>query len=342
MKKGDGMKAEIKPGYSKERVKLADIIPLRTPFTFYITASHLCNFKCFYCTQSWEKKKLQEINFQAKNLDYDLFLKMAEEIKAFPDKLKIILFTGMGEPLMNQRLPEMIAHLNKLEVAEKIELYTNASLLTKETTRALVNAGLYRMRISLQGLSAKKYRELAGVDVDFDKIVDNIKYFYENRKDCKLYIKIIDSALEVGEEAKFYNIFGNISDEIYIEHMVHAQKSMGDYGGIIDDSLTMYREKAVEKDVCPLIFYILQADVSGNVYPCTPLGLPPEFALGNIQQNSLSEMWNGDQLRQLRYLHLKQQRSQHPVCGDCQSFTCITHPTDSLDEEANRLASLFE
>lgn len=336
------MKAEVKPGYNKDRVTLAEKLPLKTPFTLYVASSHICNFRCSYCTQSWPKEKLEEIKFQSKNIDQKIFNQLAEQIKEFPDKLKLILFTGMGEPLINKNLPEMISYLKKLDAAERIELYTNGALLSKEMTHALVNSGLHRIRISIQGLSAQKYKEVAGVDIDFDQFIGNIKYLYENRKDCKVYIKIIDAVLEEGEEEKFYNLFGNICDEIYIEHLVFAQKSMGNYDGSIDDSLTMYQEKAEDKDVCPLLFYIMQIDVEGNVFPCTPLGLPADFSLGNIREQTLLDIWTGEKLKNLRLLHLKKNRAENPVCSSCQSFTCITHATDNLDKDAEELVTRFE
>ena len=329
------MKAQIKPGYEQNRVRLADQIPLDTPFTLYITPSQICNFSCNYCTQSWDKKAKEEIGLKMRFLDYDMFLKLVGQATEFPKQFKQILFTGLGEPLLNPATPDMIAELKRLDISEKVEMYTNASLLTHDMTHRLIDAGITRLRISIQGVSAKKYKHMCGVDIDFDDLVSRIRYFYKNRGNTLLYIKIIDFCLDdENDKDRFYNIFGNICDEIFIEHLVLSQPTMRDYSGRVDESLTLYGEKIIDKAVCPLIFYVLQTDAVGNVFPCTPLGLQQSFSLGNINETTLLDIWHSEKLKNLRIMHLEKKRSRIPVCGSCQNFLCITHDTDNLDRDA--------
>lgn len=314
---------------------MAEKIPLDTPFTFYITPSQICNFRCNYCTQSWDKKAKDKIGLEMKFLEYDTFLLLAEQASAFPNRFKQILFTGLGEPLLNPRTPDMIKELNRLKLSEKVEMYTNGTMLTREMTKRLVDAGITRLRISIQGVTAEKYKKVCGIDVDFDNLVSNIQYFYENKGNSLLYIKIIDSCLDSEDDQKrFYDLFGNICNEIYIEHLVLSQPTMGNYDGRVDESLTLYGEQMVDKNVCPLMFYVLQTDAVGNVFPCTPLGLPTPFSLGNINETTLLDIWHGEKLKHLRKLHLENKRSVVPVCGSCQNFLCITHDTDNLDSDA--------
>lgn len=336
------MTAEIKPAFSYERKRLADIIPLKTPFTFLLAPSHICNLKCSYCSQSNKRDELVKDGFNFKVMDYDVFLKFAEQLKLFPNKLKLINTSGMGEPLMNKRLPEMISHLNKMDVAERIEIFTNATLLTKEKTDALVSAGLTRLRVSLQGLSSEKYKETSGVDIDFNELLSNLTYFYKARKQCKLYIKVIDTALEAGEEDKFYNMFENICDEMYIEKFVPYQVSMGDYDSTSNTSTTVYGDKLLDADVCPEPFFNWQIDVDGDVYPCCPCGLPKSFKVGNVNDSTLFEMWNGEKARQLRLQHLKMERKSHYLCSHCQVYLSKLTAADRLDDDAKHLIPLFE
>lgn len=331
------MKAEITPGYNKNRTMLAEVIPLDTPFNACIANTHLCNFKCIYCSHSLDKDKLLKEGFQYKNMDDDVFFKTAEQLAQFPRKLKLVFFVGLGEPLIDNRLPDMIAHLTKLNITERIQTSTNAVYLTKEMTHRLVDAGLTIMQISLQGMTSEKYKQITGVDVKFDDIYQNIKYFYENRRNCKLYVKIMDITLEEGEEQKFYDMFGDICDEIYIEHCMYSQKMMGDYNGLADDNITLFMEKREHKDVCPMIFYTLQIDASGNIIPCPSLAQPKEAIIGNVKDTTLLEIWNGEKLRSLQKMQLSRQRYEHPACGICKCFPLNTSKEDDLDEYAERL-----
>lgn len=337
------MSAEIKPGFNYQRQRLADIIPLKTPFTFLFAPSHICNLKCFYCSQGKKRDELIKDGFNFNLMDFDVFLKFAEQLKQFPDKLKLIFASGIGEPLMNKRIPEMIAHLRDLDVAERLEIFTNGLLLTEEMSEALVDAGLTRIRVSLQGLTSQKYKDTSAVDIDFDDLRKKLAYFYKIRKQCELYIKVIDLALDPGDEEKFYDMFGDICDTMYVEKFVPYQVSMGDYDNTPHAETTVYGDKILDADVCPEPFFNWQIDVDGDVYPCCPCGLPKSFAVGNVNEMSVPEMWkDSTKARELRLLHLQKQRKTHPVCGNCQVYLSKLTPADRLDDDVKRLIPLFE
>lgn len=333
------MKAEIKPGYDNERQSLKDIIPLDTPFTLFISPSQLCNFKCHFCSHSLSSEKKKEAGFVAINQDFEVFKKIAQQSKEFPRKYKRILLTGLGEPLVNPRIAEMVKLLKEYDIAEKLEIFTNASLLTKELSDSLIAAGLTRLRISVQGTDAEKYKKHCGINIDFEKFVENIKYFYEkSRNKCSIYIKIIEEEL-YGEEdrQKFFNIFGEICDDIFVENLVRAQPMMGDYDEKIAMSRTFYGEIAEKREVCPYIFYTLQTDSEGNCYPCPPLSLPLSFSVGNIHKQTLKEIWNGERMQKLRLSHLKKDGSKCKLCKQCTNYLCFTPEQDNLDDNAQEI-----
>lgn len=338
------MKAEINPGYDKDRHKLVDIIPLDTPFTLFITPSQLCNFKCNYCTQSLSIGEKNKIGFKHQLLDYKTFLAIAKQAADFPDKFKRVLLTGLGEPLMNPNISEMVSELVDLNIADKYEIFTNASLLTPELSKRLIAAGLTYLRISIQGLSDDKYKSITGTKIKFTDLINNIKYFYNNRNNCKVYIKIIDSLLlDESDKQKFFELFGNICDNIFIEHLLNAQPSMTNhYNDQVGNSVTFYGDESAHREVCPYIFYTLQTDACGNVFPCPPLGLPLNFSLGNIMNLSLKEIWNGEKLKSLRILHLKKCRNINPVCGKCSCYKAFTPESDNIDNDSDRIIKLLE
>lgn len=322
------MKAKIEGGYEHNRRKLSDIVPLDAPFSVYIAATQKCNFKCFYCTHSQKGK--DGINLNTVHMPDEFLEQIAQQLSQF-SHLKRIVFTGLGEPLANPHIPNMVKRLAETKVVDGIEILTNASLLTHEMSDRLIDAGLTYLRVSLQGLSSEKYFEIAGVKVDFDKLVEQISYFYEKKGSCKLYVKIMDACLDSDEDVqKFYDLFGDISDQIFVEHIVKAQTQMQDkYGERVTTEKTLYNEPAEVREVCPFAFYTLQIDAEGNVFPCSPLGIPKSFSLGNIQTTSLYDIWHGEKLYDLQMQHLKYGRSSVSVCNKC--TMCITHEKDNLD-----------
>ena len=338
------MKARIAPGYDSKRQRLADIVPLDAPFTMFIASSQICNFRCFYCTQNLSTEEKEKINFKQTHMSDQLFERVLKQAKGFQGKIKRIVFTGLGEPLANPKIPDMIAELSRAGVAGGYEIITNGYLLTHEMTDRLLEAGITFLRVSIQGLTSKRYKETTGVTIDYDRLVDNIRYFYERKGDCTLYVKIMDECFDEGEtQEDFYRIFGDICDKIYIEHPVNAQPSMdGNYGDKLNEEMTFYGDVSEERAVCPYMFYSLQIDAVGNTFPCPPLGLPEEFSLGNVQDTTLTEIWRSDKLYRLYRLHLTGHKKEVPVCYHCQNYKCFTPKEDNLDQDKETILKRLE
>lgn len=340
------MKAVIKPSYDVNRNFLSDIIPLNTPFTVFIEPTRFCNFKCFYCLHSTHGKKndkLAEMGYQIKHMDFILYEKILEQLMLFPERPKRIVFSGLGEPLMNPKLPDMIRLARDSGVSQRLDILTNASLLTHEISDALISAGTTRIQVSLQGLSSIKYKEVSGAAVDFDKMYENLTYLHQHKGNCSIFIKIIDTLLSGDDDKKrFFNLFGDICDQIFIEHLITLQQQMGDHCGRADNMRNINNEKVIYRNVCPVIFYMLQIDADGNVFPCPVGGLPKHFVLGNVNEETLYQIWNGRQRTNLIRGHLKLNRKKLPICSTCETCATVLDESEFLDDSAGRLLTLFD
>lgn len=326
------MKAIIKPAYKEERQLLKNVLPIRTPWRLTISAAQICNFKCFFCTHSLDKKEVEKTGFAFKNMTFEEFKQFADQLREFEEPIKLVVFSGMGEPLLNKDLPKMIAYLRDNKLAERIEMYSNGSLLTKEWVHNLIDAGLTGFKLSLEGLDEEVYLRNCGYKLNMKQFLDNIQYLYDNRKNCEVYIKIIDACMGDGEEEKFYHMFGNMCDHIFIEHLSDCQPLTGDCDGRVDLARTMYNEPAKNSKVCSLLFYSLYVDADFNIYPCVTLGLPTHFAIGNTRDESIYNIWNGEKLKELRIAHLQGKRNDLDVCKDCGNIVCMYHKEDDLDD----------
>ena len=331
------MASEIKPIAGLDRTILSEVVPLDTPFTLFIFPTTYCNFKCNYCGHSLGHAEMKKkYGFIPEHMSMDTFEKVIQQAKQFPKKLKMISLTGHGEPLLNKNLPEMIKKIKEADICERVEIISNASLLFPDVTDKLIAAGLDTLRISLQGLSSQKYEEICKYKTCFDDYINNIKYFYEHKGDCNLFIKIMDIALEEGEDEKFYNLFRDISDRMYIEQCrpVYDGVEMTKGMQVVADR---YGRKHDKREVCPLCFYMLGIFPNGDVEPCDTIYKP--ITLGNVNDKSLSEIWNSKELREFRIMHLNKQRSNNKSCKVCCAMDDVAHPEDNLDGSITEVLS---
>lgn len=334
------MKSEIKPIYGTDRTKLAKGIPLPTPFSLFVFPTTYCNFKCIYCGHSLGHTKMKEkYDFVPQHMSMETYKMVVEQVKQFPGKIKMLSLTGQGEPLINKEIPLMVKMAKEADIADRIEIITNASLLTNEMADALIDAGLDTLRISVQGLSSEKYKNICGVNVNFERFMDNIRYFYAHKKNTKLFVKIMDVSLSEGEEEKFYRLFSNCTDRMYVEKMLPAYEGV-DLTKDMSVDYDRYGRKHTKRKVCPLPFYMLGIFPNGDVEPCDTIYKP--IVLGNVHQDSLLQMWNGERLKEFWEMQLEGNRYINSKCAACCAPDDVSHPEDILDDDAEELLNLIK
>jgi len=332
------VKAKIATRYLQERTNLSTVIPLETPFLVFVDPSSRCNFACQFCPCGNAHKDRWREGRTADTMSLELFKKIIDDLKDFPDPIKTLRLYKDGEPLLNKHLPNMIRYARKQNYIDRIDFTTNASLLNNELSLNLLDAGLTRIIISVEALSAEGYKEVSGVKIDFQKFRDNIAYFYKNRGDCVVFIKINDLGLK-GENEKFFELFGDMCDEIAIESVSPSWPNFdiseikSDFGSNIYGSSDLR-----ELLVCPFIFYSICVNSNGMVSACFS-DWNHELLMGDIQKQSLREVWNGEQMNHLRRQMLEGRRSQIDVCNHCgQMKYCAI---DSIDDTRDILLKKF-
>ena len=325
--------------FDSNRKILWETLPLDTPFSVGIDPSTVCNFKCKYCAQS-HPESFESIGFHPEMMSLETFRKVADQLAEFPRKIKKIHLECKGESLCNPHIAEMVRILKEKDVAESIQIISNGSLLTPELSDALIDAGLDILCISLQGISDKSYYETCGVHVSFQKMVDNIRYFYEHKGKSQIYVKNVDVALNEGEEEVFYSIFENIADRVFVEKIANLFTTV-DYSDIIqkESGVNRYGEEIYRSVVCGFSFYYLLIFPNGDVRPCS--NIQPSAILGNVNTERLVDIWNGTKRQAFLKMQLLGNREKNPVCRVCQRPYENLRPEDRLDGHEEELLEKF-
>lgn len=319
-----------------ERTILRDVVPVDTPFLLGIFLGDICNFKCKYCIQSADESVEEKKQLVRKFLEWETFLKIADSAKQFPKKIKTVLLTSIGEPLLHPEIVKMLEYMNRIGLADNYEIITNASMLSVDLGRQLVDAGLTRLCVSLQGLTAEKYKDVCGVEIDYDAFYQNLKSFYEySRGKCSVHIKTVDLSLEDGEEDAFLKLYGPVCNTIYIDKVAPVFKGV-DYSGIVLDgepyTEDKYRQNAAV--CCSSIFYTLYTLADGRIAPCCDH--PQPVIYGDINQTGLVEAWSSENRKRFLRQHLTHKRCENGICAQCAAPLVREFDSDKLDgcEEA--------
>ena len=105
-----------------DRIELKNALPLRMPYVIYIDPCDTCNFRWKFCPSG--------------NREW--------------------------EPLLNPHFAEMVRYAKASPCVERVDTTTNASLLTPERSLEIIDAGLDRLNISVEGINAEQYLDFTG------------------------------------------------------------------------------------------------------------------------------------------------------------------------------------
>ncbi len=139
-------------------------LPLRPPLprSLYLETTSRCNSLCETCILTFGGREPQ------RDLSWAEFRQVVDQFPA----IDRVLLHGIGEPLLNRDLPRMVAHL-KARHADVL-FNSNAITLSPKTARALIDAGLDELRVSLDASTRATYTRIRGVDA-FDRVMENLE-----------------------------------------------------------------------------------------------------------------------------------------------------------------------
>jgi len=127
----------------------------------YVEPTTVCNLACRTCVRNtWDEP--------VGHMAFDLYRAVLEQTRALPDPsgsasgpgLRLLSFGGIGEPLLHPHLPDMVAAAKVRDLA--VELVTNGTLLETGLARALIQAGLDRLWVSIDGVTPESYADVRG------------------------------------------------------------------------------------------------------------------------------------------------------------------------------------
>ena len=327
---------------SEPRQKLSESLPLDTPLAMHLFPVYACNMRCEFCLLAQTEAERGYVS-DVKTMPIELFRKIVDDLGSFPRKLKLMRIAGVGEPLLHRDIGEFVRYATESGYIERVEIVTNGSLLRPSLSDELIRAGLSKLRVSVEGLSAEDYYAHAKVKIDFDAFVRNLAYYYEHRGASKLYIKILDYMLKGAVDAeRFIDIFRPVADAIQIEHLTPVVKGL-DFTQMMSPERLSSRQTGGRSDdvnICALPYYMLQVNPDGKVFPCPSFRVPAP--LGDMRSESLSSIWSGDVRSRFLLKMLEGAVDMEGVCSDCNYYKYIMQDEDVLDGNTSELRRRYE
>ena len=199
-----------------------------------------------------------------------------------------------------------------------VNISTNASLLTEKKIMELLDSRLDDIRISLDAYSKQTYEEIRR-GLNYDIVKGNVLNLIKIRNDThsKMEIRIrmveLDENFEERKEwMKYWKSKLGKSDKVQIMPMhTWSQKIVNEK----EQQIEFYSDKP-----CVSVFSSFAINYDGEVQLCDS-DVEQQYIMGNIQENSIKEIWQSEKFETIRKYHANGQRNQIEICKGCNHWS---------------------
>lgn len=277
------------------------------PDRMYLESTNACNLRCVMCPNG-----LGLLTRRKGLMDYDLFTQIIDEMSPHVQTTTLHIW---GEPLLHPRIYDMIAYCRSHGLNSEIS--TNATLLSEESSREILDAGLSTIYLCLDGSTRETYERVRR-RADFEQTRENILHFIEmkNKRGSgpRVSVQIINikpTAAEIEQFKALWSIPG--VDRVHVK----AFDSWANQAEQISE-LRAETDKVklpAKRYHCPNLWYHVHIYWDGTLVCCDRdyNALNP---LGNVQ-NGVMKAWNGPKMVELRHKHLAGCLEDVPSCSKC-------------------------
>ena len=266
-----------------------------------IETYHGCNARCTMCTiDRWTRPKGP--------MDDALFKRIASQALGLLPELEVISLYMDGEPLLDKGISRRVAHCKEIGLPH-VGFSSNASLLTREDSRSLLDVGMNWIAISLDSMDAESYEKVRR-RLDHATVVANVHALIEEREKSGSDMEIALRFLGHPENRQTFE-----------EYEAYWQQYLRPTDKIVNSWLHNWGEtpdgKAVPSTVpCFHLFRNMVVLSNGKVPMCC-VDYNAENCMGQVEEQTLAEIWNGEKFRALRDIHSSGKRAEIDRCRWC-------------------------
>ena len=133
-----------------------------------ISVTDRCNFRCVYCMP----KEIFGTNYPFLQRDEILSFEEIERVARVFARggVRKLRLTG-GEPLVRRNVEELVERLASIPEIEDVAMTTNGSMLSPAKARALKDAGLNRITVSLDSLDDDVFKSMNDVNFPVQRVL---------------------------------------------------------------------------------------------------------------------------------------------------------------------------
>lgn len=288
------------------------------PATVSIEPSSRCILNCPECPAG-----NRTLRRKRHDMDLNLYSRILDQIARHTLWLQLYF---QGEPFMNPNIFRMIQQAGEKKIYSILS--TNGHFLDELFSQKIIESGLDRLIISLDGTDAETYNQYRK-NGDYLKVIEgiqNLTHLRQREGSHKPYIILQFLVFRFNEhQIRSINNLGKKLgvDRVKIKsaQIYHPEKkknlipSKRKYSRYKEDMSGEINLRKHLKNQCTRLWYTTVIDTDGNVGPCC-FDKHIEYPMGNIHNTLFHEIWKSSAYQKFRQRILSN-RSAIEMCRNC-------------------------
>jgi radical SAM protein with 4Fe4S-binding SPASM domain len=269
------------------------------PFLDQIELTNICPFRCPFCPRGVPGKLVRPTG----KMDLALFERLLDQAHPNQAAWRPLELHHLGESLVHEQVDRFIAAAS--ERGLPTEMSCNAAMLTPDRGRRMLDAGLHRLIISLDGMDSETALAIRGPAARYDLAERNLDALFSYASTLARPPSIVVQMLDLHRSRHQREAFLERWDRsgypfvhAYIKDLVGPDPDTGEQSKTPPSYLCSYPWRSV------VVLW------DGRVVPCC-MDADASYVIGDLNTMTLAEIWDGAKARSLR----EQLRNNSIPCG---------------------------
>lgn len=274
--------------------------------------------KCVMCPRTGNMTREQG------DMEVDLFTRIIDELleenQNYVNREPVWLH-HFGESLLHAAFDDCISYAVSRGVVTCLSI--NPLLLTRKTASRLLQSRLDMLYVSLDGHDDTSFEKVRGINNAYHRSLNNLHRFLamkeEQKNSCRVVLSMIDFDLNresIDKTRSYWQSQPGVDDFL--------MKSFCTWDGSAKDINQLQAEidqapsGTSDRVECNFPWERMTVLWNGTVVPCCN-DYNGKLKLGNLQEQSLKQIWNGTEMQNLRKEFISNQ-VRNPLCRSCEKL----------------------
>jgi len=278
---------------------------VEVPFVDQVELTNICPMRCRFCPRGVPGAMTRPTG----RMDLGLFIGLLDQLPDGQAGYRPFELHHLGESLVHPELPAFVRAA--ADRGLPTELSVNPSLLAPDTARALLDAGLRRLVVSLDGMDDETLVAIRGPAARYSKAEPNLDALLAMvaAMDAPphVVIQMIDLVRNRHQRDAFVGRWGDLG-------LPTVTAFVKDLDG--DDPDTGMPSARPLSFLCSYPWRSVVVLWDGRVVPCCRDD-DARLVLGDLREQSLADIWHGDEARRLRERLANDDTPAGHLCHGC-------------------------